>query len=340
MLRPLPKPDVKPGDWIDTGRYRPAQVLSINDDPPNIMSLSYGDEIDDDFRPHVSDWKAVSISGQPPSLRNVFSPGDWIRHYRFGYGEVVSVRDVRMEVSFAHRVRTLIPDAKLSKIEKVAEPEPVDSRPFHERFPPGSWIDREGVGIGMIVKVEGDRVTVLDSQRLSTWVLTDDSPVFWKVDRAPLDLSLPREKRRMWWWQIGKRNRPCPCCGYPNLGVPDDFIEVAAQCVICGWMDEWIHEHDADIVTSVPDPDDPFDWEWPNWGYSLTEGRQNFDAYGVMFRRDDPRALPFEQQAETRARLIRELDEILADGTPVGSQRWTAIVILAGEITTNSKSRT
>lgn len=90
--RPLRKPRVKPGGWIDTGRYRPAQVLAVMDDPPHIMTLSHGDEVDDDFRPHIIQWKTIRMRKPPPSLKDVFAAGDWIRHARFGYGPPGAVR--------------------------------------------------------------------------------------------------------------------------------------------------------------------------------------------------------------------------------------------------------
>lgn len=66
------------------GRYRPARVLSVMEDPPHIMTLCYGDEVDDDFRPHTVQWKTIRMRMRPPSFKDLFAPGDWIRHARFG----------------------------------------------------------------------------------------------------------------------------------------------------------------------------------------------------------------------------------------------------------------
>lgn len=326
--RPLRKPRVKPGGWIDTGRYRPAQVLSIMADPPHIMTLCYGDETDDDFRPHTVQWKTIRMRKRPPSLKDVFSPGDWIRHARSGYGRVLAVRDSTMDVAFGELEETLVPDTMLRKIEKVDGPEPEDDRPIGERFPPGTWIERDSLGTGVVIATDDDALTVLLANRMVTISARCDDPVVWKLDRPPLDLTLPREQRRIWWWRnaaLCRGQRPCPCCGYPNLGMGDEFGLEPVQCILCGWTDEWDDEEDTDEVRPAPDPEDPFDWEWPNWGYSLTEARRNFEKRGVMFRPGDPRANEFAKAAPLRRQVKRLLDDIMSEASDRREDRWTAI---------------
>jgi hypothetical protein len=323
--RPVYKPRVKPGGWIATGRYRPAQVLAVMDHPPHIMTLSYGDEVDDDFRPHVTWWKTIRMRKRPPSLKDVFSPGDWIRHADFGYGRVRTVRDSTFDVAFRKRERTLVPDAQLWKIEKVDGPEPEDKRPLDARFPPGTWIERGCSSPAVVVAVNEDSLTVLRSDGLTTFGRPDDDPVIWTLDRPPFDLTLSRERRRLWWWRndaLRRGHRPCPCCGYLNLGVGDEDCIEPVQCPICGWADDWGGEEDADEVIPVPDPDD---WEPPNWGYSLTEARRNFEAKGVMFRDDDARRAPFMAAAAVRRRLVRQLDRILARASDRCEEDWAIV---------------
>ena len=337
--RPVRKPRVKPGGWIDTGRYRPARVLSVMDDPPHIMTLSYGDEIDRDFRPHTVHWKSVRMRKQPPSLKDLFAPGDWIRHARFGYGRLLAVRDSTMEVAFRNHRETLIPDAALRKIVKVDGPEPDDDRLLGEQFPPGTWIERDCTGAGVVVEADKDALTVLLSSRIVTLRAGRNDPVVWKLDRPTLNLTRPWHRRRIWWWRnaaLCRGHRPCPCCGYPNLGVADAFGLEPVQCILCGWTDEWDGEwdgeEDADEVTPLPDPEHPLDWEWPNWGYSLTEAHGNFENRGAMFRRDDPRAVPFANVAPLRRRLRRLLDKIMADISDRREDRWAAIERLRSDI--------
>lgn len=121
------KPRVRPGSWIDTGRYRPAVVLAVAPDLPHTMKLSYGDEIDEDFRPHVADWKSVRKRRRAPSLRDVFATGDWIRHPYCGYGRLLAVRNTTMDVDYHDRVATVVPGTDLSQWEKVSHPGPLDS---------------------------------------------------------------------------------------------------------------------------------------------------------------------------------------------------------------------
>lgn len=338
--RPPRKPRVKLGSWIDTGRYRPAQVLEMMPDPPHIMTLSYGDECDHDFRPHIADWKTIRRSRRIPSLKDVFSAGDWIRHARFGYGGVLAVRDSTMDVDFRGRRMTLAPDARLSKIERVAEPEPEDTRPLAERFPPGTWISHDGFGEGVVLGVEGNTLMVLVCDRVVRLVICEDAPVVWKLDRTPLDLTLPRERRRMWWWQndaARRSHRPCPCCGYPNLGAGDPYGVEPEQCIVCGWIDEWDGEKNTGEVRPVPDPDDPLDWEWPNWGYSLTEARKNFEERGVMFRVGDGRGASFEKTADLRRRLMTRLDGMMVDASAKHEDDWQAIERIRREVLDNHR---
>ena len=63
----------------------------------------------------------------------------------------------------------------------------------------------------------------------------------------------------------------CPCCGYPTLTRRSEY-EV---CELCNWEDDGQSDVDADEVPGGP-----------NGNYSLTEARQNFLLYHVMYRPD------------------------------------------------------
>ena len=200
-FRPIRRPRVRPGSWIDTGRYRPAQVLEMMPDPPHTMKLSYGDEIDEDFRPHITEWKTVRKPTRVPSLKDVFSPGDWIRHSHSGYGRVLAVRNSEMDVDYRGNRATLVPDVSLSKIQKVDGPEPDDPRPSAERFPPGTWIEQDVFGRGVVLDIEDD-VAVLGEKRtvsvLNVFFVDhgvigisadDEGPIIRKLERETLDLT-------------------------------------------------------------------------------------------------------------------------------------------------------
>lgn len=198
---PLPTDIVKPGDWIDTGRYRPARVLEMMADWPHAMRLSYGDKIDEYFLPHITEWGPIRQPPSVPSLKDVFSPGDWIRHSYSGYGRVVAVRNSTMDVDYRGRMAIVVPDAKLSKIQKVDGPEPDDPRPVAERFTPGTWIEQGVFGQGVVLYVQDDVVVPGEERPISVLnvcfigrgviriVADDDGPFIRKMNREPLDLA-------------------------------------------------------------------------------------------------------------------------------------------------------
>ena len=71
-------------------------------------------------------------------------------------------------------------------------------------------------------------------------------------------MSLPRLVSRV----------ACPCCGYPTLS------ERAAYeiCELCNWEDDGQGDQDAEEVLGGPNSD-----------YLLSEARQNFKLYRVMY---------------------------------------------------------
>ncbi len=254
----LRKPRVRPGSWIHTGRYRPAVVLEVKPDPPHTMKLSWGDEVED-FQPHVNDWKSVRKRKRMPSLKDVFSPGDWIRHPRDGHGQVVEVRNSVMDVRYRKRgMATVVPNAALREFEKVDDPGPEDTRPAAERFPPGTRIEVYIYGQGVVLESD-ERVTTIDGKAVETITVlfsdrvdlvpvmtTDEGPVIWKPDRTPLDLGSPFGRRWAWWWRHRNLSGEtvCACCGYPNFGSglascagSRDCEYSSRDCIICGFPD-------------------------------------------------------------------------------------------------------
>jgi hypothetical protein len=67
----------------------------------------------------------------------------------------------------------------------------------------------------------------------------------------------------------------CPCCLYPTLRERGGYD----ICCLCDWEDDGQDDADADDVRGGP-----------NGSYSLTEARENFRRYWVMYCPDgDPR---------------------------------------------------
>ncbi len=331
------RPRVKPGSWIDTGRYRPALLLEMMRDPPHIMKLSYGDEIDENFAPHITKWRPVRKRKRIPSLKDIFSEGDWIRNPYSGYGRILAVRNSTMDIDYRGRVATRVPQG-LSRLEKVSDPGPADIRPVSERFPPGTWIERHGFGQGVVLAVEDDVLSVFSVYRVVRIFESNDGegPVIWKSARDPVDLRSPWGRRWAWWWlHADISGEPvCGCCGYPNFGPGSGSWFSARECVVCGYPDfgngiendgepcvfraegVWRHRNAWDFPE--PDdpelvPDEPSDEEWEKSGYSLSEARNNYDELGVMFRPDDPNALSTGKLTALRHSLTRLFDETMSE---------------------------
>lgn len=60
----------------------------------------------------------------------------------------------------------------------------------------------------------------------------------------------------------------CPCCGYPTLNEKASY-EI---CILCNWEDDGQNDSNKDVVRGGPNAD-----------YSLTEARENFKKYLVMY---------------------------------------------------------
>jgi hypothetical protein len=65
-----------------------------------------------------------------------------------------------------------------------------------------------------------------------------------------------------------KKRFKCPCCGYPTL----DEQGLYGICKICNWEDDGQDDSNANIVLGGP-----------NGEYSLTQARNNFKQYFIMY---------------------------------------------------------
>ncbi len=80
----------------------------------------------------------------------------------------------------------------------------------------------------------------------------------------------------------------CPCCGYPTLMERGGY-EI---CCLCNWEDDGQDDPHADEI-----------WGGPNGGYSLTEARENFQRYWVMYHPDnDTRIAPGDSDRTLQAK--------------------------------------
>jgi hypothetical protein len=117
---------------------------------------------------------------------------------------------------------------------------------------------------------------------------------------------------------------PCPCCGYPTLakGADNDI------CELCNWEDDGQGEEEAAEV-----------WGGPNSDYSLTEARENFKRFRVMYapgrdRRITPGDSPL--QFETKGLLINAFERLARASSAEADNIETEIVrleqVLSGEL--------
>lgn len=266
-----------------------------------------------------------------------------------GYGRVLEVRNSTMDVEYQGRRAKVVPDPGLRRFEKVDGPEPADTRPLAERFPPGTWIDQDHFGRGIVLGSGGEMIktiTVLFSAGVIDIAegAAGEGPVIWKLDKKPLDLSRSWGRRWAWWLQHKEivARRVCYCCGYPHLG-DSGFATFPRVCIICGypdfgfgfddepdevcvclvgndwwhlsmWEDDYEWDDDADCPVRIgPPAGAPNDEDLATSGYSLSEARQNFEARGTMFRPDSSSPLLSEAATALRVSLVQLLETAMAE---------------------------
>ena len=116
---------------------------------------------------------------------------------------------------------------------------------------------------------------------------------------------------------------PCPCCGYPTLEERGGYD----ICELCNWEDDGQDDPRADEV-----------WGGPNQHNSLTESRQNFKKYLIMY---DPAREGSRSNSAAVENAKRELmaafERVATAGVPRGQQEaWRRVhdaeaVLLAAE---------
>jgi hypothetical protein len=92
----------------------------------------------------------------------------------------------------------------------------------------------------------------------------------------------------------------CPCCGYPTLPSRANYD----ICELCNWEDDGQDDEDADEVMGGP-----------NFTYSLTEARENFRRYMIMYAPGrDPRLISGESEESRRNKvaLMKVFDSCLS----------------------------
>lgn len=105
----------------------------------------------------------------------------------------------------------------------------------------------------------------------------------------------------------------CPCCGYPTL--PErNFYHI---CSLCNWEDDGQGDAEADKV-----------WGGPNGGYSLTEARQNFKQYWIMYRPDNNTRITrgdSERMLAAKKAMVQAFDTMIGAGDLEQARLWTVV---------------
>jgi hypothetical protein len=82
----------------------------------------------------------------------------------------------------------------------------------------------------------------------------------------------------------------CPCCGFNTLSSISNF----ELCFLCDWEDDGQDDSNADEVVGGPNGD-----------YSLTEARNNFKKYLIMYRPSDPRFYQSKEEISLKKEIIK-----------------------------------
>ncbi|MDK8182029.1 CPCC family cysteine-rich protein [Paenibacillus sp. UMB4589-SE434] len=102
----------------------------------------------------------------------------------------------------------------------------------------------------------------------------------------------------------------CPCCGYPTLEERRGW-EI---CCLCNWEDDGQDDPHADNV-----------WGGPNQDYSLTEARENFKKYYIMYRDRQIILKQTDKEIQTKKSLINAFEKLRTADNESVQQIWQDI---------------
>ena len=105
----------------------------------------------------------------------------------------------------------------------------------------------------------------------------------------------------------------CPCCGYPTLRGRAQF-EV---CFLCWWEDDGQDDDTADNIQGGP-----------NAGHSLSQARDNFVTYGVMYEPERDRRIggvESDLERDTKSRILGAFDEMMRTLASEHDRLWAQI---------------
>ena len=121
------------------------------------------------------------------------------------------------------------------------------------------------------------------------------------------------------------RRRPCECCGFPTLLVPDEYEPdprwdlTSVSCILCEWESRPL-DQDGDVRTDVPSDEERND------GLSLEVARSHFARFLSIYNPDEPPiwkvAPAIAEVLDARDALRAVYEEVLALDIPDRYERW------------------
>lgn len=115
-----------------------------------------------------------------------------------------------------------------------------------------------------------------------------------------------------WRKELGKRSA-CPCCGYPTL-TERGMYEI---CELCNWEDDGQDDPNAEEV-----------WGGPNGDYSLSQARDNFKRYLVMYSPENDTRISHgdsERERESKRAMVSAFDALQKADQAQHAELWETI---------------
>jgi len=106
----------------------------------------------------------------------------------------------------------------------------------------------------------------------------------------------------------------CHCCGYPTLDEKASYD----ICILCNWEDDGQDDLDADLINGGP-----------NGNYSLTEARENFRKYLIMYSPDGEMRITggdTKEEVEVKKLLVNVYEVIFKEKNSIKLDKLCTLV--------------
>ena len=124
------------------------------------------------------------------------------------------------------------------------------------------------------------------------------------------------------------RRRPCECCGFPTLAMPDEYeVDPAweltsVSCDLCEWENRPL-DRDGDVRADVPADEERND------GLSLDAARSHFGRFLSIYHPDEPPiwkvAPSSDDLVQAREALRAAYEDVLKIDVPERYEGWERV---------------